>query len=135
MRLAQGPKEEVDRDRSAAVPVRGAQAQMPVVHGQVVRWWNHVDVIALDRSRIGCEKHRHRRRAAEDLRQFADVAYVGMLQIDDGQTGIRWDVPQNVEERLEPAGRGADADDREMRIFRRRGTLARLPFQFGWDCS
>jgi len=86
-------------------------------------------MIALDERRVGRQKHRHRRHPSKDLRQFADVAYVGMLKIDDGQTGIGGDVPQKIEERLEPAGRGADADDREMRIVSRRATRSRLPFR------
>jgi hypothetical protein len=58
-----------------------------------------------------------------------------MLQVDDGQSGIRWDVPQKVQERFEPAGRGADTDDGKMRILRLRDTLARLAFRLGSDCS
>lgn len=92
--------------------------------------WNDVDVIRLDRLVVLDFAHRKRRGASENLHERALVLWIEMLHEHEPQAGVEWQRPEKLRERLEPPGRGADADDRKERACAQligfaRGTVRR----------
>ena len=80
-----------------------------------------VDVIALDGHAVADLDHRHRRRAAQCLRQKAVVLRVEVLNEHEGHTRIDRQAGEQLAECFEAAGGSADADDGK----RRRGVARR----------
>jgi hypothetical protein len=74
---------------------------------------DHVDAVRLHLQVVGHLDHRHRRVRRQQGRQGAVVLRRQVLHEDDGKAGIRGHPLQQLDERFEAAGRGANADDRE----------------------
>jgi hypothetical protein len=78
---------------------------------------DYVDVVRLDRRLFVNLHDRHFRRPRQDFRQGAGVRGRQVLHQDERHAGIGRQRLEQLRERLQPAGRGADADDRERRRF------------------
>ncbi len=97
------------------------------VHGRVGR--RHVNVTGVDTHPVGDGDDRYVRRTTQDGRQKTRVVGREMLHDDQSQVVNREPVEQRGQ-RLEPAGRGADADDGKR--DRSRGFLVVGGVSGGW---
>jgi hypothetical protein len=70
-------------------------------------------VIRLDVQIVGDFVHWERRGPSQQLRERAVVLRVEMLHEYEAHTRVEWQMLQERRERLEPAGGGPDAHDRE----------------------
>ena len=118
--IGQGAEEEIDRQAQAPGRRRLEQVQHPVQDGQVLVGRDHVDAVRLDLHPVLDLDDRHGGGALEQLRQHALVRRVQVLDDDEGHAAALRHVLAKLLERLQPAGRGADADDGE-RALRSRG--------------
>ena len=109
--LGQGPQELVDRhvQRPRRPSRREVQPRALDAHRRVRR--DHVDMVRLHRNAIGDLGHRHGRELGQEPGQHALVLGVEVLHEDEGEAGVTRERGQELAERLEPAGRRADADD------------------------
>ena len=72
-----------------------------------------VDVVRLDRGAVLGLADRHRRGLGQRVAQEARVGGIEVLDEDERHPAVGGEVLEELGERLEPPGRGADADDRE----------------------
>ena len=70
---------------------------------------DHVDVVGLDLQPVLGLRDRHGRRALQQLDQHALVRGVEVLDDDEGHAAVLGHAAEELLERLQPAGRGADA--------------------------
>ncbi len=125
-----------DADRVLAL-VLGERDEEPVDHGlPLLRRHRHphaqpaaldrergvgrddVEVVALDRHPVRGLQHRHLGVAAEQLREHARALGHQVLDQDEGHAAVRRQVLEEGLVGLEPARRGADADDQQRRSAR-----------------
>ncbi len=111
--LGERAEEEVDRQVEPARRGLRQEVQHAVEDRHVLVGRDHVDVVALYRGAILGLRHRHRRRALEQLDQHPLVRGVEVLHDDEGHPRAHRYVAEELFERLEPAGGGSHADDRE----------------------
>jgi hypothetical protein len=97
---------------------RLGQAQPIPVNGQRLIRGDDVNGICLDRHAICDFRDRHARMATNDGSQFALTRGVQMQHDDEGQSAIGRHCVEKAIESLNPACRGADADDWHASILR-----------------
>ena len=90
-----------------------AEVQAPVLHGQRVAGADHIDAIRLDRLPVDHFGHRHQGVLGEDFDQHALPIRGQVLDEDVGHAGVGRARLEEFDVGLQPAGAGADADDRE----------------------
>jgi len=108
--VGQRAEEQVDGHLHAALALRLGQAQVAVVHRQVQRRGNHVDVVTLDGCRLGDLQHRHAGRLLQDLVGLALVFGREVHDHHEGHAAIGRHAFEQRDKRLEAARRGADTD-------------------------
>ena len=74
-------------------------------------------MVRLDRRLFVHLHDRHFRRPRQDFRQGAGVRRRQVLHHDERHAGIGWQRLEQLRQRIQPAGRCADADDRERLTF------------------
>ena len=74
---------------------------------------DHVDVVGLHAQAVGDRDDGHRRGPGQDLGQLARALGVQVLDDHERHAGAAGNFPQELTDGLEPAGGGADANDRE----------------------
>ena len=114
--LSERTEEVVDRgvaiDGGTGGQRKGASADRHVgVRG------NHVDVVGQQPQAVGHGDDRHDRGPGQDRGQLALVPGVEVLDQHECHAGVGGELSEKLAEGLEPAGGGADADDRERRSF------------------
>ncbi len=140
--LGERGEEAVDRMALAARLGRLAQPQDAVLDRQRLRGDDDMDTVGLDPHAVGDLDDRHHRLLAEQLGEQAFARRLEMLDNDEAHAAVGRHRVQELGRDLQPAGRHADADDRErpaLALFRidrasvgRRGPLlAWLAFGFG----
>jgi hypothetical protein len=67
-------------------------------------------VVALDAHPVGHLLHRHRGVPGKDVHEHAAVVRIEMLNEDESQPGVNRNGRNEIEERLQPAGRRADSN-------------------------
>ena len=140
--VRQGAEEEVDGQ--AQTPGRGRieQVECAVEERHVLVGRYHVDAVRLDYCAVLDLDDRHGGGALEELRHDALVRRVQVLDDDEGHAACSGHVLQELIERLQPSGGGADAHDGEgplpvpgLRLFCCAGTGSLLlPFCFRTLC-
>jgi hypothetical protein len=115
--IGQGAQESVDRHALAAWHLRHGNPQLAVRDGHLTVGGNDVHAIGAHRHAIFGLDDRHRRRALQDLGQQAGMAGIEMRHQHESQAAVVWQMVKKLLERLQPAGRGTDADDRKARAF------------------
>ena len=103
---------------------RGSKLQNAPRDAQVRVGRNDIDVIGLDPLIVRDLAHRQRRGACQELRERAFVLRIEMLHQHEPHARIERQMREQLRERLEPARRGADADDRKRRAFARLAALS-----------
>ena len=111
--IGQGAEEEIDRQAQAPGRRRFEQVQHPVQDGHVFVGRDHIDAVRCDLLAVPDLDDRHGGGALEQLHHDALVGRVQVLDDDKGHAAACRHVPQKQLQRLEPPGRGADADDGE----------------------
>ena len=109
--LRQGAEEAVDGPVLAAGLLPGNQLQAPPRDDHVAVGRDDVDAVRLYPRPIPDLRDRHRGAPGKDRRQLAGVRGRQVLHEHEGHAGIDRQRAQHLGEGLEPAGRGADADD------------------------
>ena len=111
--LGQGAEEEIDGETQAAGRRRLEQVQHPVQDGHVLVGGDHVDAVRLDPHPVPDLEDLH---GGGALEQFGHDPLVGRVQVlddDKGHAASFRHMPQELLQRLQPAGGGADADNGE----------------------
>ena len=85
--------------------------QDAIRHAQVGIGRNDIDVVRLDRLIIRHFAHWKRSGPRQDIRQRAVARWIEMLHQHESHAGICRQMLKQLRERLQPAGRGADADN------------------------
>ena len=111
--LGQGAQEEVDGQAQAAGRRRREQVQHPVQNGHVLVGGDHIDAVRLDPHPVPDLEYLHAGGALEQFGQDPLVGRVEVLDDDEGQAAFRRHLPQELLQRLQSAGGGADADNGE----------------------
>jgi len=114
--LGQGVEEVIDRRPMTALTLDVADPQMAVDGRQIAAGRDDVDVVRLDEQVPGDLLHRH---ADEGLQQVREHARLLRHQVDHhhvSQTAVPRGAGEELLQRIKTAGRGADADDRRLRI-------------------
>jgi hypothetical protein len=109
--LGERAEEGVDR---VPVPARGCRlvgVEDAALDRQFLVWRDDVDLVGLHLDRVRDFRDRHLGAAAEQRTQMALVGWVQMCRYDECEAAVRGHCPEQLLQRLEPAGRGADADD------------------------
>src|SRR6185312_7833112 len=122
-RFGQRHKETVDRLALAAPLDRRIDLQFVTGQGQGDVWRNDIDRVGLDLGSVLNLYDRERADAAEKLRQDALMLGVEMLDDDKSEAAIGRDFRDQGLQGADPAGRGADADDRDVRPASRRALI------------
>jgi hypothetical protein len=94
---------------------RFEQVQHTVQDGHVFVWRYHIDAIRLDLHPVPDLENLH---AGDPLEQFGHDPFMGRVEVldnDKGQTAPFRHPAQKLLQRFQPAGGGADADNREKR--------------------
>ena len=111
--LGQGAQEEIDGETQAAGRRRFEQVQHAVQNGHVLVGGDHIDAVRLDPHPVPDLKNLHRGGALEQFGHDPLVGRVQVLDDDKGHAAIFGHMPQELFQRLQPAGGGADADNRK----------------------
>jgi hypothetical protein len=111
--LGERAEEEVDGEVEAARRHLREEVEHAMQDGHVLVRRDDVHAVALDLLAVLDLDHGHRRRALEQLHHRALVRRVEVLDDDVGHPAVGRHVLEELLERLEPAGRRADADDGE----------------------
>jgi hypothetical protein len=109
--LGQRFKKEIDGTRRRAGLLARLKFQNALCHAQVGVGRNDIDVIGLHRQIVRDLAHRHRRGPRQNLREGAFMLRVEMLHQHKPQARVEWQMLEQLPERLQPAGRSADAND------------------------
>jgi hypothetical protein len=120
----QRAEQEVDGEDAAALVRRHREVEHAVVHRQLPIGRNDVHVVALDGGGGGDLFHRHARHPGQHLGEARLVPRGQMHHHDEGHPGARRHVPKERQQRVEPAGRSADGDDRKG-LWTCRGVVGR----------
>ena len=112
-RLGEGHEEGVDRRMAGAIRRTRREMQLGAAHLHLHVRRDHVDVAGLDPHAFLGLHHGQRGLHGEQRHQRALVVGREVLDEDDGEVLRVAAGAQDLGERLEAAGRGADADDRE----------------------
>src|SRR5262249_35852338 len=115
----QGEEKGVDRRTLPARLDQRPEAQVILRHGERAVAGNDVDMVALDRHGVAGLDDRDLGAAAEHGGERALVRRIEMLDDDIGDAAVRLEQRQQRFERTDAAGRGADADDRNLAITTR----------------
>ncbi len=105
-------EEAVDRVAGAAPFGRLGQPQVSVVDGQRSRRRDDVDVVGLDRHAVSGLGHGHGAVLPQELREPALTRRVQMHHDQEGHATVGRHRLEQADQRLDPAGGGADSDDR-----------------------
>jgi hypothetical protein len=73
--------------------------------------WNRIDGIGFHCHTVFSLNHFHRCGPGQDIGHMAYVARVQMLDHDKSRTTIGWHCGEKFSQRIQAAGRGADADN------------------------
>ena len=111
--LRQRAKKEINRQAQAAGCCRVDQVQHPVQDRHVFIRRDHIDTIRPHGGAVPDLNHLHAGHALQQLRHHPLVCRVQMLDDHESHAAVRRHMPQKLLQRLEPAGGGADADNRE----------------------
>ena len=106
-------RKSTGRQCSGHDPAVSAKAPPPIVRSAF--GGNHVDVVGLQPQAVGHGDDRHDRGPGQDFGELALVPGVEVLDQHECHAGVGGELSQKLAEGLEPAGGGADADDRERR--------------------
>ena len=111
--LRQRSEEQVDRQRQPVARIAVAQQQPPLPDDHLLHRRQQVDRVRLDRHVVLGLADRHRRPPRQQLVHQALEVRRQVLQDDERHAGVGGQLREQPFERLEPAGRRADADDVE----------------------
>jgi hypothetical protein len=113
--LVLGERAEEKIDGQVQAPGRDLRQQVerPVQQRHVLAGGDHVDVVRLHGDAVLGLRHGHARRALEQLDEHPLVRRIEVLHDDEGHVRLARHVLEEELERLQAAGRGADADDRK----------------------
>ena len=112
-----GERGEKDVDRVVFVAMgRLPQVQLAAAQGRHRVGHQHIDAICLDRLAVSRREDRQVCGPAQDLRQRALIALAEMRHDDKRHAGFRRHRRKKRLQRLDPAGRRANADDGKMII-------------------
>ena len=120
-------EEVVDGQAQAPRRVRLEEVEGPVEEGEVVVRRDHVDRVRPDGQAVRDLDHRHRSGALEELGEHPPVRRVQVLDDHEGHAALGRDAGEELLEGLEPAGRRAYPDDRELIPGHRGGGGSSLP--------
>ena len=109
-------QQEIEREARAVALLRSRNPQRPFVGRKIDAGRNDIDALAFDRHSVGRLQDRHRRVAREQVHHHAVVARVEVLDDYEGHAVARGQRVEQLPAGLEAAGRGADRDDREIRV-------------------
>ncbi len=109
--VGEGLQKGVDRQVAAGGFGARRQSQVSGLDDQVGVGRDHVDVVGGDGRFVDHLGDRHVRLAGQQLGQQAGVLGIEVLDEDVGHAGVVGQVLEELGERFEAAGRGADADD------------------------
>ena len=115
--IGQGAQKEINRETQAAGRCRFEQVQYAVQNGHVLVGGNNINAVWFDPHAVFDLKNLHR---GGTLEQFVHDTLVGRVQVldnDKGHAAVFGNIPQELFEGLQPAGGGADAGNREKKIF------------------
>ena len=119
-------QEGVDRHALPARLLGNAQLQPAVEDSHVAIRRDDVDMVRLHQHLVHRFQYRHGGAALQDLRQDAGVAGVQMRHQHEGHAAVGGRVLEELLERLQPAGRGAQADDGKGLCWRRARRMRRF---------
>nr|WP_300442571.1 hypothetical protein [Zoogloea sp.] len=111
----QRTQEEIHRHAQPAGLGGRTQLQLPVKNRHVPIGRNDVHVIGLDLKLIHRLEHRHGGRALKEFGEQADMPGIEMRHQHEGHPAVCRAGPEEVFERLQPAGRRADTDNAQAR--------------------
>ena len=111
--LGQGAEEEIDGETQAAGRRRLEQVQHTVQNGHVLVGGDHIDAVRLDLHPVPDLENLHPGGALEQFGHDPLVGRVQVLDDDKGHAALFRHMPQELLQRLQPAGGGADADNGE----------------------
>ena len=115
--LGQGAEEKIDGETQAAGSRRLEQVQHAVQNGHVLVGWDHIDAVRLDPHPVLDLEYLHPGGALEQFGHDPLVGRVQVLDDDKGHAAVFGHMPQELLQRLQPAGRGADADDGKRTVL------------------
>ena len=105
----------IDRHVAAGRDRARRQHQMPVGQGNVGIGRDHEDFIDADGHALADFADGHRRLLTEDFRQMAFLMRVEVDGDQKGHAGLRRQFAEQLGNRFQSAGRGANADNRKRR--------------------
>ena len=108
--LGQRAEEEIDGETKPPGGSRLEEVQDTVEDGHIPVGRDHIDAVRLDTHPVPDLEHLHARRALEKFGHDTLVRRVQMLDDDKGQAAFFRHMPQELFQRLQSAGRSADAD-------------------------
>ncbi|RIH78425.1 hypothetical protein Mterra_03670 [Calidithermus terrae] len=117
--LGQAAEEEVDGHAPPPDELGLLEADVAVFDRQVLGGRDDVDVLGLDGDRPGDLGDRHRRADLEDLGEVALVPLREVQHDHEGHAVGRGHGREELLQRVDPPGRGADADDDEAVVLGR----------------
>ena len=108
-------KKMIDRQRQPVPRIPVAQQQPPLADDHLLHRRQQVDGVRLDQHLVLGLADRHRRPPRQQLVHQALEVRRQVLEDDERHPGVGREVREQPFERLEPAGRCADADDVKLR--------------------
>lgn len=103
------------------------EVQKAISDRQVASRRDDIEVVALDRHPVDCLSHDHRCMAGQQIDHHAFVGRIKVLDKDEGHAAIGRQRGQKFPACVESARGGADPDDGEASVNRRRATSERAP--------
>ena len=101
----------IDRHADAALLDRRLMEHVAIADGDISVGRYHVNVVRLERDPVLDLDHGHRRALAEQARHHAFALRIEVQHQHEGDAAVARHGIQERLARLQPAGRGADADD------------------------
>ena len=114
--IGQGAKEQIHRHMIALGAFRWTQAQIAIVHGQVMAWRNHIDLLGLDGHRLGDLMHRQAGSALQDLVKVALVFPRQVHHHHEGHAAVGRQGFEEAQQGLDPPGGSPDSHHRKRQI-------------------
>jgi hypothetical protein len=112
--LRQTAQKEIHRQPQGGLRRRIGKVENPMQQGQVLVGRNNIDVVGLYLYPVLYLHHRQVRDSSDQLGQDTGMASIQMLDDDESHATVGRHIPEKLLQRLQAAGRTADAHDGEI---------------------